>query len=389
MNISSTLFAKTIKQKFIDNNIDYYDGGLGENPLPQPPCLIKEVEYNASLKEYTNAKGIPELRKLFNNKILVGNGLKPLLFILQLAFHKLYPDGVIYHIVPFWVSYEEQTKILGIKSKRIIPKDKINWKITPEDLRKYLPKDKKHLIIFNNPSNPTGCIYNKEEVYSLCQVFEEFGSYILADDIYENIVHKEKDLGQVKDFYPKTISGSSLSKMVACGGYRLGYLEFHCNDLNNLYDMCNIIASSVYSCPSLIFQHVAVKVLEYPKEIVEYLVFQRELFTNVKNVIIEDLKDTKLILSESNAAWYVLINFDNYRDKLKDLGIVDSHQLSKYLIDEMKIIMVAGQNFGIENQLILRYSYIDIIDIDLEDKYYNLEKIRILLLLLKDWLIKM
>ena len=31
MNISSTLFAKTIKQKFIDNNIDYYDGGLGEN----------------------------------------------------------------------------------------------------------------------------------------------------------------------------------------------------------------------------------------------------------------------------------------------------------------------------------------------------------------------
>ena len=59
--------------------------------------------------------------KLFNNKILVGNGLKPLLFILQLAFHKLYPDGVIYHIVPFWVSYEEQTKILGIKSKRIIP----------------------------------------------------------------------------------------------------------------------------------------------------------------------------------------------------------------------------------------------------------------------------
>ena len=34
MNISSTLFAKTIKQKFIKEGKDFFDGGLGENPLP-------------------------------------------------------------------------------------------------------------------------------------------------------------------------------------------------------------------------------------------------------------------------------------------------------------------------------------------------------------------
>ena len=96
-------------------------------------------------------------------------------------------------------------------------------------------------------------------------------------------INYNKMLGQIKDFYSKTISGSSLSKMVACGGYRLGYLEFHCNDLNNLYDMCNIIASSVYSCPSLIFQHVAVKVLEYPKEIV--LVQTVILKPNLQNAV--------------------------------------------------------------------------------------------------------
>ena len=90
MNISSTLFSKTIKQKFIKEGKDFFDGGLGENPLPQPECLIETVKEYAHLKEYTSAKGIPELQKLLGNKIIVGNGLKPLLFTLQLAFSKLY-----------------------------------------------------------------------------------------------------------------------------------------------------------------------------------------------------------------------------------------------------------------------------------------------------------
>ena len=52
------------------------------------------------------------------------------------------------------------------------------------------------------------------------------------------------------------------------------------------------------------------------------------------------MKGTKLELTESNGAWYVLINFDNYKDKLENLGIKNSNQLSKYLIKNLKIIMV-------------------------------------------------
>ena len=68
------------KTRIYFKGIDFFDG-LGENPLPQPPCLIECVEENSHLKEYTSAKGIPELQKLLGNKIIVGNGLKPLLFI--------------------------------------------------------------------------------------------------------------------------------------------------------------------------------------------------------------------------------------------------------------------------------------------------------------------
>ena len=387
MNISSTLFAKTIKQKFIKEGKDFFDGGLGENPLPQPECLIETVKEYSHLKEYTSAKGIPKLQKLLGNKIIVGNGLKPLLFTLQLAFSKLYPEGIIHHLVPFWVSYEEQTKILGVNNQRIIPKDKINWKITGEDLEKNLAKDKKNLIIFNNPTNPTGCVYSKKEVESLAKVLKNYDCIVLADDIYEKVIHNDTDFGQIKDYYSNTISGSSLSKMVSCGGYRFGWLVFP-DLLEELYETVNIIASSVYSCPSVLFQYVAIKTLEYPEEINDYLAIQQNLFSNIKNKVIQELKKTDIIFSDSNGAWYILLNFDNYREKLSKLGIHNSNQLSKYLIEEMSIITVAGQNFGIEDNLVLRYSYIDISEIDMENDCYNFDKINILLFLLQEWLKK-
>ena len=57
-------------------------------------------------------------------------------------------------------------------------------------MRESINENEPHLIIFNNPNNPSGCVYNKEEIKKLCVVFEEYNSYVMADDIYENIVHK-------------------------------------------------------------------------------------------------------------------------------------------------------------------------------------------------------
>ena len=177
--------------------------------------------------------------------------------------------------------------------------------------------------------------------------------------------------------------------MVSCGGYRFGWLVFNSKELNDLYEICNVMASSIYSCPSLVFQHVAITALEYPVEIIKYLVFQREVFTDLKRKIITELENTDLVISESNAAWYMLINFDAYRDKMLKLGIKNSGDLSKYLINKLKIIMVSGDNFGIDENLVLRYSYIDLKDVNLEDFSYNFENISLLIVILKDWLHKL
>ena len=61
MEISKTLLAKKIKIE-ISKNLPVYDGGLGENPVPQPKCMIEELKKHANKKEYTSATGIKSFK---------------------------------------------------------------------------------------------------------------------------------------------------------------------------------------------------------------------------------------------------------------------------------------------------------------------------------------
>ncbi len=115
--ISATLNCKNIIQNRRKNNLPIYDFGLGENKLNQPKELINSLINFSNKKHYTNSSGIPELQKEIKriysndkykiNNILIGNGLKELLFIIQISF-----SGKIFHITPSWVSYKEQINIV-------------------------------------------------------------------------------------------------------------------------------------------------------------------------------------------------------------------------------------------------------------------------------------
>ena len=74
-----------------------FDAGLGENPMPPPESMVLDVKKFSHLKHYTDAKGIASLKNILGDYLLVGNGLKPLIYTLQLAFSILYPNGTIVH----------------------------------------------------------------------------------------------------------------------------------------------------------------------------------------------------------------------------------------------------------------------------------------------------
>ena len=70
---------------------------------------------------------------------------------------------------------------------------------------------------------------------------------MIADEIYQNINHFN-EIVSISEYLPKlTIRGSSVSKDLACGGYRLGWITFP-SELNDFYLKCKSAISSIYSC---------------------------------------------------------------------------------------------------------------------------------------------
>jgi aspartate/methionine/tyrosine aminotransferase len=126
--------------------------------MPVPDTFKEELVKRLEIKEYTSTSGYEILKQKMGNHLVIGNGLKPLIFILQMAFSHLYPDGYILHVLPAWVSYMEQTDIIKAKQISINCTKEDNWKLKPNKLEDTLKLTYKKptLIIINNPTNPTG-----------------------------------------------------------------------------------------------------------------------------------------------------------------------------------------------------------------------------------------
>ncbi len=374
-NISSTLNCKNIIKDRINKKLPIYNFGLGENKLLQPDFFVQNLKKYSNKKEYVSGDGIEDLQKIIKdiysnknykiNNILTGGGLKELIFILQLSF-----SGKIFHITPSWVSYQEQIKILNREEDliQIITTFNDSFKVIPEKLENILSKFKneKKMIIFNNPCNPTGIIHSPEETKKIANVLEKYNCIVLADEIYHNINHFN-EIKSISEYIPKlTIRGSSVSKDLSCGGYRLGWITFP-KELNNLYLKCKSNISSIYSCTCVPIQYALVDTLKNKKEISSYYNLLNFIYKKCVEITCEMLDKTELKYIRPKGAWYIFLNFNNYKSRLKNINLSKSSELCNYLIEKYGLVSVGGNKFSTPG-LNLRLSLIDF-DIDnLEDQ---------------------
>ncbi len=364
MKKSATLKSKEILLKRKKMNLCTYNFGLGENPFNQPDKLNKILSENACKKFYNNIDMFPNIKKLIINNysiqkykvenVILGNGLKEILFLVQMAF-----NGTIIHLHPSWVSYKEQTKILNKKTIDFNTKYENNYKILPNELEKLLKNiNGNKMIILNSPCNPTGILYTEKELEKLGKIFNKHNCIIFSDEIYLELCYKKNNFTISKYCPNLTIRGTSLSKTFALGGWRCGWATFPKN-LDKLFNEVNVLSSSIYSCITTPLIPVLGYVLKNKDEFNFYKNNIIKIFNNITNEIHQLLiKNTKLLVPEPKAAWYLFLDFRNYKDKLNNLSIKSSSELSEYLLDKFGIITVNGDSFS-HNNISLRLSCID------------------------------
>ena len=369
--ISPTLNCINKVNERKNKGLPIYNFGLGANPIDQPEKYIDNVKKFSHKKEYTSAKGIDELneviKKTFTTEnymvenVLVGNGLKELLFIIQLCF-----KGKIYHVTPSWVSYKEQIDILNKTNDLIEIETTIenSYKINPKKLDEILNRNKNEskLIIFNNPNNPTGLIQNPDEVKEIAHILKKHNCIVFADEIYFNISHFNS-ICSISDYIPElTIRGSSVSKDLGCGGYRIGWVTFP-KQLNNFYLECLSVSSSIYSCAATPLQYATCEILKNTDIINNHCKYQNNIYSTLVSKVCNILDKSNLKYVKPNAAWYIFINFDYYKEKIT---VDNSIKLNNFLLDKFGIVGVAGECFNSKG-LNIRFSLVEIDTNNLDD----------------------
>ncbi len=157
--------------------------------------------------------------------IAVGIGAKHVLY--NLAEALLDPGDTIAFPVPYWTTYVDLAEIIGAKTRLMPCSAEQNYKLTPAQLDTALAGVK--VFLFNNPSNPTGMVYSKDEIAALADVLVGHPDvWVICDDIYNRMIFDGVGYHNFVNARPelrdRVIQVDSISKTYGMPGWRVGFL---------------------------------------------------------------------------------------------------------------------------------------------------------------------
>lgn len=158
--------------------------------------------------------------------LATGIGAKQVLY--NLAEALLDEGDTIVFPTPYWTSYLDIAAIVNARTELLACPAEQDYKLTPQQLQAALEK-KPRVFLFNNPSNPTGMVYGKDEIAALADVLVRYpDTWIITDDIYNAMVFD--DLGYYNflharpELRERLIFVDSLSKTYGMPGWRVGLM---------------------------------------------------------------------------------------------------------------------------------------------------------------------
>ena len=330
-------FIKEAAKKAIDENYSTYSPVDGYMDLKQAIC--KKFKRDNDL-DYTPAN------------VVVSTGAKQSLYnIAQVMIND--GDEVILP-APYWVSYYEIVKMAGGIPVEVPTSVETDFKITPEQLQAAItPKTK--MIWYSSPCNPSGSVFNREELTALSKVIlsQKQEIFVVSDEIYEHINFSGTfcSIASIPGMFDRTITVNGVAKAFAMTGWRIGYIgapEF-------IAKACTKMQGQVTSGANSIAQRATIAAVEADPSVLNEMVSAFKSRRDLVVKLIQDIPGLKLNVPEG--AFYVFPDVSAYFGKtLNGTEIKDATDFAMYLLAEANVASVTGEAFGNPNCLRLSYA---------------------------------
>ena len=356
-----------------------YHFGFGQSPFKIHRSITEELKLYVDDNKYLPSAGLPELKESISSfllnyqglnfdsdSIFIGPGSKELLFqiIYSLEGMFLIPQGS-------WVSYLPQIRSKNAEFKIIETEFLNNYKLKATELELSCKNiNMQKTLILNSPNNPTGAVYNKTELEELAQVCKKHNIIVLSDEIYSQINFFAKYAPSIANYYSeRTIVFGGLSKVFSAGGYRLGFSAIP-KAMKELYQPLQSFFSETFSAVSSPIQYAAIKAYQMDPDLQNYTRTCSNILKEVGRFVFNKLENINIKCTEPQGAFYMIVDFEKFRSKLKTIGIFNAIDLCHYLLQNYKIALLPGQDFYFdESSLTCRLAFVDFDGEVVYDKY--------------------
>ena len=367
MGESSTIAISQKANLLRQKGVNVISLAVGEPDFDTPANIKnKAVEsINDGFTKYTAVDGIDDLKQAICHKFKEENNLEysPSEVIVSCgAKHSLYnlaqvlfeQDDEVIILAPYWVTYPAQVELTGAKPVIIDTSTSENLMVTRDELETCLTSKTK-AIMLNNPCNPSGKVYSKEELDIIADAAVRNNIFIISDDIYEKFVYGEAQHVSVAAFSEevkaRTITVNGVSKAYAMTGWRIGYAAGPQPIINAMKK----IQGQITTNPASMSQYAATEALLGPQDDVAQMKTQ---YQKRRDVIVEELNTIAGVdCRMPEGAFYVFPNISDLLKKKSDDGIIgDSVRFCSYILDEARVALVPGKAFGCDNFVRLSYA---------------------------------
>jgi aspartate aminotransferase len=342
--------------------------GAGEPDFPSPDHVVEAAQRAASdpaTHRYSPTAGLPELRDAIVDKtrrdtglevgraqVLVSNGGK---HALHGVFQTLLdPGDEVLITAPYWVSYPEQIRLAGAEPVVVETTTESGFKASVDELEAALTERTK-LLLFVSPSNPTGAVYDPEEVAEVGRWAAERGLWVLTDEIYEHLVYGSAEFASMPVVAPeiaeRCVVANGVAKTYAMTGWRVGWIA----GPEGVVAAATRIQSHVTSNVCNVAQHAALAALTGPQDRVAEM---RATFDRRRKTAVEQLRRIDgVTCPEPLGAFYVFPDVSGVLGR--DIGGSSpgsTLDLAEALLETAKVAVVPGEGFGAPGCVRLSYA---------------------------------
>ena len=366
LSASATLAMAAKARELRSKGVDVIGLSLGE-PDFNIPEFIKEAAVKAindNYNSYTPVDGYIDLKKAISRKfsrdnslnysasqIVVSTGAKQ--SIANVIEAMINPGDEVILLAPFWVSYSAMIEICG--GIPVIVKSDINsnFKVTAAKIKDNITSKTK-MIIVNSPNNPSGSVYNENELRQIGKMLMDYPKiFVLSDEIYEHINYgvKHFSFASIPEMYDRTITVNGVAKAFAMTGWRIGYL----GGPEWLAKACTKLQGQSTSGANCIAQKATIAALDANVNKIKYMIDE---FRERRELIIDLLSEIEgFKLNNPDGAFYIFPDISYFFGKtINGFEIKNSTDFSLFILEKAHVATVTGEAFGSPNNIRISYA---------------------------------